>query len=279
MSRPRYMNREELLNLAALDAFSLLDEYEAELFDRSFHHASATVQDEVVALQADLVTDPGFFTKDDPDAELRTRVLESVARAIEQETSRLAPLATIGRRARHDQNAEFPVKNRLFAPIQFWRAACFVLAAALIISMYLYSQAVQEGSRIAQTALNRVTEDQLRTLVGPTFDDFVSAAIAGRNVRAVAFRPENQAFSGNATVYLNEQTNTAFLLGLALPQDRQYTIRATPNAGNAVTLATINGSDPVSGTRLAELSTDLLRNATWEIIDRATGAVILTAIV
>ena len=41
------MTREELLELAALDAFGLLDDYEAALFTRSFHHAPVAVQDEI----------------------------------------------------------------------------------------------------------------------------------------------------------------------------------------------------------------------------------------
>ena len=43
MSVPNPMTREELLELSALDALGLLEEYEAALFTRSFHHAPAAV--------------------------------------------------------------------------------------------------------------------------------------------------------------------------------------------------------------------------------------------
>ncbi len=56
MTSPAPMSREELLELAALDALGLLDEYEAALYTRSFHHAPAAVQDEIKDLQATFAT-------------------------------------------------------------------------------------------------------------------------------------------------------------------------------------------------------------------------------
>ncbi len=57
MTSPEPMTRQELLELAALDALGLLDRYEAALYTRSFHHASAPVQDEIVRLQAEIASD------------------------------------------------------------------------------------------------------------------------------------------------------------------------------------------------------------------------------
>ena len=37
----------ELLELAALDAFGQLDEFEADLFNRSFHHAPVPLQEQI----------------------------------------------------------------------------------------------------------------------------------------------------------------------------------------------------------------------------------------
>ncbi len=47
MTSPEPMTRKELLELAALDVLGLLDEYEAAYYTRSFHHAPASVQDEI----------------------------------------------------------------------------------------------------------------------------------------------------------------------------------------------------------------------------------------
>ncbi len=98
MTSPAPMSREELLELAALDALGLLDEYEAALYTRSFHHAPAAVQDEIKDLQAAYSADPTFLPDVEPASTGRVRVLGAVRRAIEQESLELAPLAMIGRK-------------------------------------------------------------------------------------------------------------------------------------------------------------------------------------
>ena len=106
MTSPEPMTRQELLELAALDALGLLDRYEAALYTRSFHHASAPVQDEIVRLQAEIASDETLLPVDEPDGSLRERVLRKVAEAIEAEASEFAPLATIGRRRRGSTDSD-----------------------------------------------------------------------------------------------------------------------------------------------------------------------------
>ena len=55
------MTPQELLELAALDAFGLLDEHESRLYSESFHDAPAVVQDQIVRLQADLAADEALL--------------------------------------------------------------------------------------------------------------------------------------------------------------------------------------------------------------------------
>ena len=81
MTSPEPMTRQELLELAALDALGLLDRYEAALYTRSFHYASAPVQDEIVRLQAEIVSDESLLPEEEPDDSLRERVLRKVAEA------------------------------------------------------------------------------------------------------------------------------------------------------------------------------------------------------
>ena len=50
-------NYNQLLELAVLDAHGLLEPIEADLFNRSFHDAPASVQDEIVQLQRDFACD------------------------------------------------------------------------------------------------------------------------------------------------------------------------------------------------------------------------------
>ncbi len=96
MTSPDPMSREELLELAPLDAFGFLDEVESAMFNRAFHHAPASVQAEVRALQAQLAEQASFLSDEDPRPILRQKVIVRVAEEIEDAAERLKPLATIG---------------------------------------------------------------------------------------------------------------------------------------------------------------------------------------
>ena len=95
-------NYSELIELAVLDAHGLLDPIESELFNRSFHNAPASVQDEIVRLQHRLATDESLLPSDLPPASLKGKVIDAVAKAADTEAKRLAPLALIGARVGAD---------------------------------------------------------------------------------------------------------------------------------------------------------------------------------
>lgn len=90
------MSRDELLELAPLDALGLLDDFEAALFDRSFHHAPAAVQAEVSALQAEVAAMVGSLVREEPAAVLRSKVLVRIGAEVEEIAEQLKPLAHIG---------------------------------------------------------------------------------------------------------------------------------------------------------------------------------------
>ena len=150
MTAATSMTIKELLELAALDAFGLLDEYEGALYTESFHHAPATVQDDIKRLQAQIASDESLLPIDEPDPALRDRVLAAVAKAIEADSSKLAPLATIGRPRR---TAPETAQRVLSASGQFWRAASFVLAGTLLATAYLWSDSYRASQQIATLAL------------------------------------------------------------------------------------------------------------------------------
>src|SRR5687767_1421534 len=156
MSSSNPMTREELLENAALDAFGLLDEYEAALYTRSLHHAPAAVQDEILQLQAQLVSDETFLNNTEiPDPKLRNRVLDAVAIAIEQETSSLEPLATIGRGRMAPIEVE--PKPSVSHTGYYWRAASFVLLASIIVVLYFMSDLMDKYNQLAVIALQNNT--------------------------------------------------------------------------------------------------------------------------
>ena len=121
-------NYSELLELAVLDAHGLLDPIESELFNRSFHNASASVQDEIIRLQHRLATDESLLPSDLPHASLKGKVIDAVAKAADTEAKRLAPLALIGARvgaARGNINTT--------GSIVMWRATAMILFGATVV--------------------------------------------------------------------------------------------------------------------------------------------------
>lgn len=96
MTSPDPMTRDELLELAPLDAFGLLDDYEAAMFNRSFHHAPVAVQAEIMHIQAELAEASTLLSGDEPRPLLRQKVLVRLQDEIEEANEQLQPLAQIG---------------------------------------------------------------------------------------------------------------------------------------------------------------------------------------
>ncbi len=271
MTSPEPMTRQELLELAALDALGLLDRYEAALYTRSFHYASAPVQDEIVRLQAEIVSDESLLPLGEPDSSLRERVLRKVAEAIEREASEFAPLATIGRR-RHRGPGETGGHLAFGASGQFWRAAAFVMAGAVIVLAYFSSEANRSSNEIARLALMSDTE-QLAVVLGPMGRGFVVG-----DSQKIALRPASGGKLIGA-VYINDTINQAFVFFDGLPRTTgdDYTLRVVLEDGSTEDLDKFRSSGIFSGFSVANLSANLLASITrWEITDLA-GAVILTS--
>ena len=173
------MTREELLELAALDVFGLLDEYEASLYTRSFHHAPAAVQDEIVDLQAEIAGDETLLPGESPEDDLRDKVLAAVCRSAEHENSRLAPIASIGPRLSgtdngHRRAERGGIRQAFFGGSgQAWRAAAFALTGALIVVSYFWAEVYSSNSEITRLVLGVNTSSQIETLIGPSFKSYL----------------------------------------------------------------------------------------------------------
>ncbi|UCD74436.1 MAG: hypothetical protein JSV91_11670 [Phycisphaerales bacterium] len=244
MTSSKLMTRQELMELAALDAFGLLDEYEAALYTRSFHDAPAGVQDEIIELQAELISDESLLPDSQPSPELRQRVLEAVAKAIEAETAHLNPLASIGRQ----RNAVGDIIGQI--PLgrsgQFWRAAAFVLAGAVVVISFFWSEATRHGQTIAQLALIKATSAELKEMIGPTWEDFVG----NPNCRWIELRPLDSRQPGMIAVLVNEETNEAFMLAMGLPEDAKPYTLSMQQGGETTDLGEIRSDGLVAARRL-----------------------------
>ena len=267
------MTRQELLELAALDALGLLDRYEAALYTRSFHYASAPVQDEIVRLQAEIVSDESLLPLDEPDSSLRERVLRKVAEAIEREASEFAPLATIGRR-RHRGPGETGGRLAFGASGQFWRAAAFVMAGAVVVMAYFWSDATREHNELAKLALSSLTDVQLNQMVGPGITGF----IFDDNVQRVVLKPVGPNASFEAVLFVNPETGKAFLVTNNFDRnlDPTYAVNLTLADGQPDRLLAFMSTGGLGGFRF-EFAATALTSATWSISKISSGAVLLTS--
>jgi hypothetical protein len=271
MTSPTPMTREELIELAALDAFGLLDEYEAALYTRSFHHAPVAVQNEIRELQAAFAGEASLLPDVEPDPALRQRVLDAVAKAIEADSLNLAPLAMIGRPDRARPGTAGRIGVAASTPV--WRAAAFALAAALLVVAYFAGQFLERNNLLTGAVIDLSTLQQVEVEIGPTFKDFVgNPTCTTRTLRPVP-GSGNDAF---AVVYVNEQ-DEAFLFAVCLPkQNGPLTLTLTDEAtGDEKLSQQFTRTSTLTGVQVTTpVTARMASTLTWAITD-VTGTVIL----
>jgi len=265
MTSPNPMGRHELIELAALDAHGLLDEYEAVHYARSFLDAPAVVQDEIRQLQAELAGDTTLLPDEEPRLSLRQEVLDGVGDAVGK---KLAPLATIGQ-LRSPANE---TRLNLTASTPLWRAAAFALAATLIVLAYFSADAYRQSNLIARLALNNNTAAQLEQLIGPTFKDF----LLDPQTKRIVLTPFATNATCRAVVFTNEATSEAFLVISGLPPAPSYTLQVKRADGSLEEVSTFASNGGLGGMRLEAISAAALVATTWQIT--SDGAALLGSV-
>jgi len=264
------MTREELLELAPLDAFGLLDEVEAALFHRAFHQAPAAVQAEVIALQAELAEAEHFLADEEPRPILRRKVFLRLEELIDESAEGLRPIAQIGSRGsdveadpatlategRHDPESlaafralmeEFADRNARAAArtTPFWRAAAIVLATALVVSLTMLGQTSGHARQISELVISQGVEQQIGTLV-PNL-----AAYAAPGDRTYAMVPASGEHVGLASVLVlaDPARGKVVLTGFGLGRIGQgtYSLRAISIDGVSTEILRIDADRFLAG--------------------------------
>ncbi|MEE2908320.1 MAG: hypothetical protein VX527_10890 [Planctomycetota bacterium] len=133
MNRSKPISIPELVELASLDAFGLLDAEDALDFEDAFLAVPDRVRVSIRHLQAELVSDERLIGSEEPDESLRALVLERVSQAMADKDSTLQPLAQIGpgmmtTSSPHDTIA----RNAFSQSLWTWRAVALVLLGVSI---------------------------------------------------------------------------------------------------------------------------------------------------
>ena len=274
MTRDTNLTRTELLEVAAADALGLLDEFETEQFNRSFHDAPPAVQDEIKELQAEIVADTSLLPNMMPPEALRERVLEHLRKRILEETSELAPLATIGRFGHNlaTSNENPRRSRRSLISHDAWRAAAIVLVGVVVaISIFAYT-AYDRANALVDVVLNLQTQDQLESYLGSDLDSFVANPSC---IQISMYSVESQS-RGMGHLWINQRDNEVFLITIDLPaSDDEFTLSAILSDGTELSNIVSFNSRPITGQRFTIDSSQLV-DAMFMVTD-STGNLVLTS--
>jgi hypothetical protein len=152
--------RDELLELAELDALGALDTVEQARFERGLRDASPALRAELHAIQDAAVLDPIGLCDEEPEAGLKYKVMARIADAVTESESELAPIASIGRPAPAPRPATIaaPIASPIVAPAPLAPAA---LAAPLAPAA---SAAAARDADVLQRVAEAATQTELERL-------------------------------------------------------------------------------------------------------------------
>ena len=218
-------SRDELLELAALDALGVLDAVESARFERAFDAAAPSLQAEARSIQDKVALDPMLLSDEAAPASLRLRTLARVADAIEADAA--APIATIGpvrtQRA-SGASAQLVDRDALVREVMeraareqrprqhIWRAASLFLFAALLVALYFNSQQRELSERLVAYADNRMVDEAVRALARTTKSfDFTAA-------REVAVFENGMPVQG-VHAFFDDASNRMVVYGLGVSSD------------------------------------------------------------
>ncbi len=266
------MTPRELLELASLDALGLLDTVEEAVYTRSFHDAPATIQDEVLRRQAEIANDLLLLPADEPEPNLRERVLKAVAAAVDRDELSLAPLARIGRR-RRATDGETGSRFGLTGSGQFWRAACFVLAGVSLIMVYFLAVGSQNSRELYIAAINDDTK-KLEVLLTPRPAQFLLDASRKVPLSGVAGAVPYQ-----ASLYINDTAGEILILVEDLPRTEgfEYVLQVVRRDEVTQKLQAFGSLGGFGGVTVKDVPLDLIAAAVRWQIATLDGVVILTS--
>ncbi len=293
MTAPEPMRRDELLELAALDALGLLEPDDAAFYSRSFLEAPRVVQEEIRALQASIVTDSSFLSAEEPPASLRHKVLGAVADEIEASSKGLQPIATIGSlrktRAAGDTaewrgieqfdeiEKQLQVERRAIRTksmqrsLMVWRAATVGLAASLLATFVWVSVIANQALKVTQLAQNNSTQQEIERQLGASLTQFYAGA---PKIRSLASTNAEANVAG--VLYVDRKTGESFLVAFGLEANAEYTLRMKAVDGSTQDLGRLTGGGKVAGAKFAAADITKLQFEELEVLD-SRGKVVLSS--
>jgi hypothetical protein len=269
-------NYSELIELAALDAHGLLDPIETELFDRSFHNAPASVQDEIVRLQLRLATDESLLPSDLPPSSLKGKVIHAVAKAADKEAKRLAPLALIGARVGATRG-----NHNSTGSVVMWRAAALILFGVTVVLAIITFDSQRTAMDFSEKVSSLQAHDSLRkdgapgmveTLTNPLSRIVRLERVEGNTngyIRVSIFSNLNDPTDPGDENMVEQVRGEAF--GYDLEAGAVVIIQGTTRSGEVIELARLDASNSMVP-QVFNIPKDQLQGLIIAGVDAKTGA-------
>jgi hypothetical protein len=156
----------QLVEMASLDAFGLLDAEDSLRFEDAFLAAPVRIRESILELQAEMVSEDPLLCTEMPDDSLRAKVIQRVAEAMSERDETLQPLAQIGPVSDFNQPS---IENRSFSQsIWTWRAVALVLLGVSITLAVFGIVADRNHRELIQAINNRQADFTMNQAPGAT---------------------------------------------------------------------------------------------------------------
>lgn len=282
------MSREELIELAGLDALGLLDPDELESFEAAFRRASAPLREELRDVQSQVVALGELLAETEPAAELRERTLAQLDQCIEQvptPTLKRRVLGTIERFVEEDLHGsmQYPIAGAAVLPGRgdwierfaagrvspLWRIAALVLLTATIGLGWFGVDAYSNAMRIADAMSHNRTEEILRFWFKQLPEDYWF----NPESRITAFSAADQGFKGRANLAVINSQDRGFLAAINMPEfDQPYRLKmGFDEPSTARTVAEFYSKDGTCSVPISLGSMDVTGAKWWVMGPSATG--------
>lgn len=282
------MSREELIELAGLDALGLLDPDELETFEAGFRRAPASLRKELRDVQSQVVALGELLAESEPAPELRERTLAQLDEYIEQvpaPTLKGRVLGQVERFIEEDLHGslQYPISGVAPFPERgdwierfaagrvspLWRIAALVLLTATIALGWFGVDAYSNAMRIADSMSHNRTEEILRFWFKQLPEDYWF----NPESRLTPFEVTQSDFKGRAMLSVINSQDRGFLAAINMPasEDPYRLMMGFDDPTHARTVAEFYSKDGTCSVPISLGSMDVSGAKWWVMGPSATG--------
>ncbi len=238
------MDTTELLELAVIDAFGLLDDGDRAAFDRAFAAAPATLQELIRAEQERVVESIDFLPEVNADGRLKERTMARIRDEIDASVpvaaSRSVSHGAQGRSA-SDSDLRPPRLRRASRVNPRWRVGAVALMVAFVVVGSLHMQLRQQIDTVRE-------QGRMANFIDSIGIGHIETALFSDAAKKFHFEPVGGTGKARATFMFDAETDAARLYVLGLSTQGSYKlVTLDANGMPDETVRTFSPSGVLSG--------------------------------